>query len=96
MEIGHATSTPHRFEQWATKYGYRNEFFDVDRQSWNKGEPIEREGKLFYPYDEFRQTGYGAYHIGSKISELKREGRELIIVNSSRNRRFLYATAKKG
>jgi len=95
MEITHAVSTEKRFQEWTDKFGYRNEEWDVDRKSWNKGEPVEREGELFYPHEEFRKRGYGAYHIGSEISQLQKEGRKLLIVNSSRNRRFLYATAKK-
>lgn len=93
-EIGHAVSTPKRFQKWADLYGYKIEFWDIDRKSWNKGEPIDRDGKLYYPYIERKQTGYGAYHIGSDISTLKKEGRELLVVDSRRNRRFLYATAK--
>lgn len=97
-EMGHAVSTPRRFGLWAEEKELRHETSDwtIDRKAWNKDEPIQRNGKWFIPHEEFKQTGYGAWHIGSRIDELKREGRDVLIIDTPRNRRFLFKEAKAG
>lgn len=92
MSIQHAVSTALRFEKWADERGIISRQQDlIDRQAWNKGEPIFFGGKNLYPVTEFKQTGYGAWHIGSEINKKVREGKQILIINTRRNRRFLYA-----
>ena len=94
-EIGYAVSTPRRFGDWARHNDLMHETdVFVDRKSWNKKEPITRNGKTFVPYEEFRQTGYGAFHIGSAIKGIQSQGREALILDAPRNRRFLYKETK--
>jgi hypothetical protein len=92
-----AVSTPRRFNDWARHNDLRNEnsYFGIDRKEWNKKVPIERDGKFFVPYEEFSQTGYGAWHIGSAISGIKAQGRDILIINTPRNRRFLFKEVKQ-
>jgi len=92
-----AVSTPRRFNDWARHNDLRNEEsdFTIDRKDWNKKVPIERDGKFFVPYEEFSKTGYGAWHIGSAISGIKAQGRDILIINTPRNRRFLFKEVKK-
>src|SRR3990167_7750236 len=47
------------------------------------------EYRKFALVEEFRQTGYGAWHIGSRISGLQERGKKVLIINGKRNRRFL-------
>jgi len=89
-----AVSTQKRFRDWAEHKGLRHEEFSVDRKDWNKKEPFQRDGKFFVPYEEFRQTGYGAWHIGGAIDGLRQQGRDVLIVDGSRNRRFLFKEVK--
>jgi hypothetical protein len=95
-ELNYAVSTPKRFREWArsNKLKYEDSSFTIDRKSWNNKEPIEEGGKWWIPVEEFRQTGYGAWHIGSRIDDVKKEGRDVFIINTSRNRRFLFKEAK--
>jgi hypothetical protein len=89
-----AVSTPRRFRLWATekRIPFRDDF--VDRKSWNKKQPTFFGTEEFEPYAEFKQHGYGAWHIGSAISELRKEGRDVFVVNAPRNRRFLFVSRK--
>jgi len=91
-----AVSTRKRFKDWAEHKGLRHEEFWVDRKSWNKGEPIQKNGKFFIPHEEFKKVGYGAWHISSEIDKLKAEGRDVLVVEGQRNFRFLFKEAKKG
>lgn len=89
-----AVSTPRRFRLWATEKRIPFRDDSVDRKAWNKKQPTFFGNEEFEPVEEFRQHGYGAWHIGSAISELKKEGRDVFIVNAPRNRRFLFASRK--
>lgn len=90
-----AVSTPKRFEKWAKEKGISQETdLDIDRKAWNKREPFVFGGKEFLPVEEFRQHGYGAWHIGSRIDEIRREGLEPFVVDARRNRRFLFKERK--
>lgn len=94
-EIGFAVSTPRRFGEWAEHKGIKHDYnIWVDRKDWNKGKPFEKGGKWWIPAEEFRQTGYGAWHIGSRIDGLKKEGRDVLVFDAPRNRRF-YSKRRK-
>jgi hypothetical protein len=94
-EMGHAVSTPRRFGLWAEEKGINHDYnVFIDRKEWNKKKPIEMGGKWWIPAEEFRQHGYGAWHIGSAIDEIKKEGRDVFVVDGQRNCRFLFKEAK--
>ena len=90
-ESCHAVSTKKRFRDFTEGNGLecierdcnhsdlRDGFFLVNSDSYRKFELLE----------EFRQTGYGAWHIGSVIEEVRKQGKNILIINGRRNRRFL-------
>jgi hypothetical protein len=86
-ESCHAVSTKRRFETFAQDHSIP--FFD--REFFDRKEDFFFEDKRFQVVGEFRQHGYGAWHIGSRISDLKKQGREILIIDVCRNRRFLLA-----
>ena len=92
-EVSHAVSTQKRFREFAEKHGYDAIESSVNRDDWNKARPFFYNGKNYFPYQEFKQSGYGAYHIGSTLEELKSKGRTPLIVDGNRNMRFVFATA---
>ena len=95
-EISYAVSTPKRFSEWAEHNKLHHEEWDmIDRKDWNKNSPIKVGDEYFIPVEEFSQHGYGAWHIGDRINGLQKEGREVLIVDTRRNRRFLFKKAKK-
>jgi len=95
-ESCHAVSTKKRFRDFTEGKGLecierdfnrsdlRDGFFLVNLDSYRKFELLE----------EFKQTGYGAWHIGSRISELREKGETPLIINGRRNRRFLLKEIK--
>ena len=90
-ESCNAVSTPKRFFDFADRRGLelierdfnhndlKDGFFLVNSDSYRKFEFLE----------EFRKTGYGAWHIGSRIGDLIERGETPLIINGRRNRRFL-------
>jgi hypothetical protein len=94
-ESTYAVSTRKRFDDWASHHNLKHEYGMVDRKEWNKDEPIERNGKFFVPEEEFKAHGYGAWHIGSKIDEVRKEGKDVFIIDAPRNRRFLFKEVKR-
>jgi hypothetical protein len=96
-EIGFAVSTSKRFGEWAEHKGIKHDYnIFIDRKDWNKGKLIEMDGKWWIPAEEFKQTGYGAWHIGDRINRLQKEGRDVFVLDAPRNRRFLFKEAKAG
>ena len=93
-ESTYAVSTRKRFDDWASHHNLKHEYRWVDRKAWNKDEPIEKDGKFFVPEEEFKAHGYGAWHIGSKIDEVRKEGKDVFIIDAPRNRRFLFKEIK--
>jgi len=92
-EVSHAVSTQKRFREFAEKHGYDAIESSVNRDDWNKARPFFYNGKNYFPYQEFKQSGYGAYHIGDALDTLKSKGRTPLIVDGNRNMRFVFATA---
>ncbi len=95
-ESCNAVSTKKRFIDFSERKGlelierdfnWRNledGFFLINSEEYRKFELLE----------EFKQTGYGAWHIGSRISTLIERGEHPLIINGRRNRRFLLKEVK--
>lgn len=83
----HAVSTKNRFNQFCKNNSV--EYIERDFNWRDLKEGFEFDGREFEFYQEFRQTGYGAWHIGSAIDGVREKGKNILIINGRRNRRFL-------
>ena len=90
-ESCHAVSTAKRFHEFCRKRGINYLERDLNWRDLEEGFELFSTEKIqrFKLIKEFRQRGYGAMHIGSKISELRERGYSILIINGRRNRRFL-------
>jgi hypothetical protein len=84
----HAISTPYRFKQFCLE----EKIECVDQYHIYTGEFIRHNGKIFELIDHFKQTGYCAKHIGSKLDEIRNSGREPLVINLPRNKRLVFAS----
>jgi len=86
-ESCHAVSTKNRFRDFCCEKEIRCLETDLNFSDLKEG--FDFGDQQFDLYEEFRQTGYGAWHIGSAISELRKQGKNILIINGKRNRRFI-------
>jgi len=84
----YAISTPKRFKQFCLE----DKIECLDFEFVQYKECIVHNGKVFELVNTFKQTGYCARHIGDRLDQIRRQGKEPLIVNLPRNKRLVFAS----